>query len=1194
MWSKRKSSDRALEQVPRGVHGETILQDAEAALAACNGIPWPSTWPQRHDGKTLQLMFKADWLRERRRLAALPFSPSYFPQAMARFDGRKDPLAGDSPESDSARPVSPSSSRQAVTSPHSEPPQSDDLDMLHPDSDAILDLLDELEDSTASVENGADMMTCYEETRPKDLIECVGNSSNQFVANLFRKDPKFAEAFAKEEVCACGLPGFDMKRVANKITKSYLMDPYSMLMHYKRAFKLMKHMKANHAKVLILGNKNQFGIDWKGRFEGMDFDTGVVDEKTISSAPKHYDMILCLDPVLYCRSLHRINVPVMMCATPREIAEHPEILNVTDYLLPSPTRRHDAALREITATAEIGNGVKEDQPKGGKKKKYTVSSEFKEQLSSLMDVVDLTEPHFIRCIKPNPQNLPDLFDRKGVTEQLRYGGVLQVVQVSRAGYPVRINHQECWDDYKVVGLPKVISELRHLQDPKIRAQKLLEHLDAELNIPKPKHGQSWAVGKTLVFFKLPAYERVKFARQQSEEASKVEDQIALCSTMARELADNILQVQRTSADLMEAIGATEAQVCFFTLVLRHTQNLDDVRTAQRLLDELSSTHLDVVDAFRRRNAEVLVQLESEAYVREALESHTPWKASCDGSRPSGQFATVCLASACLDTCGSVSPNCLAWASRSDCWDELVSHPLCQELLRELKRRSLMTPESHVLLSYSGGVDSTAHLLLLLALKRRFQMPHISCLMLSYPNRQAEEVEAEQLWAAWVCHHLGVELFMYEVCLARPHADVHGTCGLSREDYERSTKEIRYKMYRALLSNSEKSVVVLGHHQDDVDENRLDHLMKGHVLGDVEGMWAWRQIHGVQLSRPLIHKRKSDFLGLLQAFPTPFFRDSTPLWSVRGATRAALDSLQPDVRDFLVLRLQSFAQVSLEVGNLLDQAVDTWAEGHVQVLQLPRRACGLALDLDALFSLEVGNRLADVESILSEITQLWNPLVPKSAGRESGEDQTEGPKGSSSISTIPDNPFDVPALLFERGFFAAARDLVSKRLGHFHSSEISSVNRKAVHHLFANIRNCTKPHFSGGLSQELGYLHVAGPRQVLVLYDVSAHPEVDFKTLRTNMLRSVMTAFGGDENIETLGLELLIKSTTLIQASWRGKVRRRMFVAIRLFTRHVQALLRSKQARTDLQRRRSEDCATKLQAHARAKLVADWDPEDAAE
>jgi len=149
-----------------------------------------------------------------------------------------------------------------------------------------------------------------------------------------------------------------------------------------------------------------------------------------------------------------------------------------------------------------------------KKKQYSVSGEFKDQLGSLMDIVDLTEPHFIRCIKPNPQNLPDLYDRKGVTEQLRYGGVLQVVQVSRAGYPVRINHQECWRDYKIIGSPSVVSGLKHIDDGKLRAQKLLEHLDTELNIPKAAHGASWAVGKTMVFFKQTAYERVKFVRHE--------------------------------------------------------------------------------------------------------------------------------------------------------------------------------------------------------------------------------------------------------------------------------------------------------------------------------------------------------------------------------------------------------------------------------------------------------------------------------------------------------------------------------------------------------------------------------------------------------------------------------------------------------------------------------------------------------
>ncbi|CAE7831132.1 XI-D [Symbiodinium sp. CCMP2592] len=632
------------------------VKDAEAALAACDGIPWPSTWPQRHDGKTLQLMFKADWLRERRDYNALyravkgpSFQTTFTKREAAREDVAEDsgnaepshpvdlnPEATEAPQA-GARRKPPGSEipgclvrltgfsdaenvlciRQYVehavtvvycdyipntTVAHVRLPSPGDCvrlledmkltsrllgchrptaEVLSPEeeekywverlaasvrsrepiskkSDGVRKLLllrtsSELASQTLRevmqtlsqlgstegripspgparpapkpipaarhyahkglpgirlrppcvaklVKTRRDITTlgawksgrvsmrlvrvrivsfsAYADlfsNMQKDLIECVGNSSNQFVANLFRKDPKFAEAFAKEEVTRSALPGFDMKRVANKITKSYLMDPYSMLMHYKRAFKLMKHMKANHAKVLILGNKNQFGIDWKGRFEGMDFDTGVVDEKTISSAPKHYDMILCLDPVLYCRSLYRINVPVMMCATPREIAEHPEILNVTDYLLPSPTRRHDAALREITATAELGNAAKEDQPKGGKKKKYTVSSEFKEQLSSLMDVVDLTEPHFIRCIKPNPQNLPDLFDRKafhgllnlwglvdctwllglqGVTEQLRYGGVLQVVQVSWAlslaqlprleDKEASLSHSICW------------------------------------------------------------------------------------------------------------------------------------------------------------------------------------------------------------------------------------------------------------------------------------------------------------------------------------------------------------------------------------------------------------------------------------------------------------------------------------------------------------------------------------------------------------------------------------------------------------------------------------------------------------------------------------------------------------------------------------------------------------------------------
>mmetsp|Transcript_120636 Transcript_120636/g.209476 ORF Transcript_120636/g.209476 Transcript_120636/m.209476 type:complete len:151 (-) Transcript_120636:59-511(-) len=146
----------------------------------------------------------------------------------------------------------------------------------------------------------------------------------------------------------------NINHVANKISATMVMDPYATLIHYKRAFKLLRLLKDAQGKVLILGNKNQFGIDWKGRFEGMQFDTGVVDEKVISSAPSNYSLILCLDPVLYAKTLRRINMPVMTCATAREISAHPEILDCTDYLLPSPSSRHDAALRQLIAAETLG------------------------------------------------------------------------------------------------------------------------------------------------------------------------------------------------------------------------------------------------------------------------------------------------------------------------------------------------------------------------------------------------------------------------------------------------------------------------------------------------------------------------------------------------------------------------------------------------------------------------------------------------------------------------------------------------------------------------------------------------------------------------------------------------------------------------------------------------------------------------
>ena len=88
-------------------------------------------------------------------------------------------------------------------------------------------------------------------------------------------------------------------------------------------------------------------------------------------------------------------------------------------------------------------------------KQKTVGQQFKEQLQSLIENVQKTDPHYIRCIKPNDAAKPMLMTRKRTTEQLRYGGVLEAVKVARAGFPVRLPHAAFYRRYRMLlpGMP---------------------------------------------------------------------------------------------------------------------------------------------------------------------------------------------------------------------------------------------------------------------------------------------------------------------------------------------------------------------------------------------------------------------------------------------------------------------------------------------------------------------------------------------------------------------------------------------------------------------------------------------------------------------------------------------------------------------------------------------------------------------
>nr|XP_004498862.1 myosin-15-like isoform X1 [Cicer arietinum] len=105
----------------------------------------------------------------------------------------------------------------------------------------------------------------------------------------------------------------------------------------------------------------------------------------------------------------------------------------------------------------------------------SVATRFKQQLQALMESLKSTEPHYIRCVKPNSLNRPQMFENASIIHQLRCGGVLEAVRISLAGYPTRRTYSEFVDRYGLIG-PELFDGS---YDDKAATEKILQKLKLE-------------------------------------------------------------------------------------------------------------------------------------------------------------------------------------------------------------------------------------------------------------------------------------------------------------------------------------------------------------------------------------------------------------------------------------------------------------------------------------------------------------------------------------------------------------------------------------------------------------------------------------------------------------------------------------------------------------------------------------------
>ncbi|KAK5112740.1 hypothetical protein LTR62_003838 [Meristemomyces frigidus] len=175
--------------------------------------------------------------------------------------------------------------------------------------------------------------------------------------------------------------------------------------------------------------------------------------------------------------------------------------NITRLLAASSNEHIANLFVDCAETDDHGDGASRSRVKRGLFR--TVAQRHKEQLSTLMNQLHSTHPHFVRCILPNHKKRPKQFFAPLVLDQLRCNGVLEGIRIARTGFPNRLPFAEFRARYEVL-CPKMP------RAGMIEGQQACKMMLEKLNLDR-----SWyRVGLTKVFFRAGVLAELEEARDK--------------------------------------------------------------------------------------------------------------------------------------------------------------------------------------------------------------------------------------------------------------------------------------------------------------------------------------------------------------------------------------------------------------------------------------------------------------------------------------------------------------------------------------------------------------------------------------------------------------------------------------------------------------------------------------------------------
>jgi len=186
----------------------------------------------------------------------------------------------------------------------------------------------------------------------------------------------------------------------------------------------------------------------------------------------------------------------------------------------------------------------------------STGSAFRASLRELSQMINQTAAHFVRCIKPNREKVPESFAGRFVERQLRYTGVSAVTQMYRVGYPSSFLKRE------FVGRYKCLSFVEERTVPAVTDDDALcRNL---LRLAQIGSASSWLdemevqLGKTKVFMRERVVKALELARQASWSKVAVHIQRQYRGHLARHTRKVVRSIKAGIVEVEAALEAKDA------------------------------------------------------------------------------------------------------------------------------------------------------------------------------------------------------------------------------------------------------------------------------------------------------------------------------------------------------------------------------------------------------------------------------------------------------------------------------------------------------------------------------------------------------------------------------------------------------------------------------------------------------------